>query len=205
MIVGCPSCATRYEMPDQQLRARRRGGALPRLRLPLGREPRGADHRRLAAHRCRPGAYLRRASREAERLVEAAQLAREAFLANRRSKTAERRVWACFAAAHAAARGAACPAIPNRWCAPRPPRRASTRGRASRSISMGWKCAGSQQEHVIVDGIRLSPIKGEIVNVSGRATARSRRCASACRAKAAWRAFMPGRSNRRCGPCGPAK
>ena len=91
------------------------------------------ESRAVAGHRClagagwRPATRIPRAIAKSERLVEAAQLAREAFIANRRRKTAERRAWACFAAALLAPVIVALPSIPKRWCAPRPPQRGSMR------------------------------------------------------------------------------
>jgi predicted Zn finger-like uncharacterized protein len=162
MIVSCPSCATRYEMPDQHLGAE---GMAVRCRA-CGY--RWVEGRAVQVIDVSPAPALARYSesdREAERLVEAAQLAREAFIANRRRSIAERRGWACFAAALI---------IPIIFLAFYPdivvraaPAAASLYEKAGIKVNIyGLEVRRVQQEHVIVDGIRVLAIKGEIVNVS---------------------------------------
>lgn len=163
MIVSCPSCATRYEMPDQHLgpegmsvRCRACG-----YRWVEGRAVQVIDVSPAAA----PSRYAE-SDREAERLIEAAQLAREAHLANRRRAVAERRAWACFAAALV---------LPVMFLAFYPdivvraaPAAARLYEKAGIKVNIyGLEVQRVQQEHVIVDGIRVLAIKGEIVNISG--------------------------------------
>ena len=100
-----------------------------------------------------------------KRLIEASQQAREAFIANRRRTVAERRAWACFAAALI---------LPVIFLAFYPdmvvraaPAAARLYEKAGIKVNIyGLEVRHVQQEHVIVDGIRVLAIKGEIVNVS---------------------------------------
>lgn len=162
MIVSCPSCATRYEMPDQHLGPE---GMSVRCRACGYRWTEG---RAVQVIDVSPGPLPARYSesdREAERLIEAAQLAREAHIANRRRSIAERRAWACFAAALV---------LPVMFLAFYPdivvraaPAAARLYEKAGIKVNIyGLEVQRVQQEHVIVDGVRVLAIKGEIVNVS---------------------------------------
>ena len=162
MIVSCPSCATRYEMPDQHLgpesmsvRCRSCG-----YRWVEGRAVQVID----VSPAPLPARYVE-SDLEAERLIQAAQLAREAFIANRRRTIAERRAWACFAA------GLILPVIFLAFYPDMVVRAAPAAARLYEKAGIrvniyGLELRRVQQEHVIVDGIRVLAIKGEIVNVS---------------------------------------
>ena len=95
MIVSCPSCATRYEMPDPHLGPE---GLSVRCRACGYRWVEGRAVQVIDVSPASLPVRYSESDLEAERLIQAAQLAREAFLANRRRNVAERRVWACFAA-----------------------------------------------------------------------------------------------------------
>jgi len=102
---------------------------------------------------------------EAERLVEASQLAREAFLAHQRKRTAERRAWGCFAA------GMILPVIFLAFYPDMVVRAAPAAAKLYEAAGInvniyGLEVRRVQQEHVILDGVRVLAIKGEIVNVS---------------------------------------
>ncbi len=162
MIVSCPSCATRYEMPDQHLG---QDGMSVRCRACGYRWIEGRAVQVIDVSPSPIQGRYSESDREAERLIEASQLAREAFIVNRRRAIAERRAWACFAA------GLILPVLFLSFYPDMVVRAAPAAARLYEKAGIrvniyGLEVRRVQQEHVIVDGVRVLAIKGEIVNVS---------------------------------------
>lgn len=162
MIVSCPSCATRYEMPDQHVGPE---GLSVRCRACGYRWVEGRAVQVIDVSPAPLPVRYSESELEAERLVEASRLAREAFLANRRRTIVERRAWACFVAA------LILPVILLSFYPDMVVRAAPAAARLYEKAGIkvniyGLEVRRVQQEHVIVDGVRVLAIKGEIVNVS---------------------------------------
>ena len=162
MIVSCPSCATRYDLPEQSLG---HDGAAIRCRACGHRwvEARAVQVIDVSPMPVAPRAH--ESEREVERLVAASQAARDAFLLNRRRKAAENRAWACFVAAMLLP--VALLALFPETVVRAAPAAARLYEKAGVKVNIyGLEVRKVTQEHMIVDGVRLLTIKGEIVNVS---------------------------------------
>ena len=162
MIVSCPSCATRYDLPEQSLG---HDGATIRCRACGHRwvEARAVQVIDVSPMPVAPRAH--ESDREVERLVEASQVARDAFLLNRRRKAAEHRAWGCFVAAMLLP--VALLALFPETVVRAAPAAARLYEKAGVKVNIyGLEVRKVTQEHMIVDGVRLLTIKGEIVNVS---------------------------------------
>lgn len=162
MIVTCPSCATRYDMPDPHLGPE---GLAVRCRACGYRWVEGRALQVIDVSPAPLPVRYSESDREAERLIEAAQLAREAYIADRRRKIAERRAWACFAA------GLILPVVFLAFYPDMVVRAAPAAARLYEKAGIkvniyGLELRRVQQEHAIVDGVRVLAIRGEIVNVS---------------------------------------
>jgi predicted Zn finger-like uncharacterized protein len=165
MIVYCPSCSTRHDIPTSRLAASGgmvrcsgcgqnwiEGKAAEVEELPSRHAP------RVIEHGFEPDSEVRR-------LLEASREARDRFAAQRRRRLSRIRGWSIFAALVAAPFAAAA-ALPEMIVTYAP---ASIR--AYQAIGMevniyGLDIRRVQQQHAIVDGTRVLSIKGEIVNVT---------------------------------------
>ena len=165
MIISCPSCSTRYRMPEQRLLAE--GMAIccascghrwieSRAIEIVDVSPRTMPT--VIEHGCEPDS-------EVKRLVEASKKAREAFAIKRRQKLANVRGWAILGLCLVAPLGAAA-AFPESVVAIAP-----ITIRAYDAVGLNVNIYGLEvhrieQQHAIVDGTRVLTIKGEITNVS---------------------------------------
>ena len=166
MIVACPSCATRYDLPRP---APCRGGHDDPLPLPAAiAGSRAARSRSSTVSPAIPAGGDRAWLRARPRCApdhEAAREARDAFVA----QTPRRSAGACaagrvFAAALAIAVRARLDLSRKHVVRAAPAAARSMRTPASRSISTDSNCATSNSSIMIVDGTRVLAIKGEIVN-----------------------------------------
>ena len=168
MIISCPSCATRYNLPEHHLSSQ--GMAIScascghRWIESRAVEIVDISPRNLPAvieHDYEP-------DNEVRRLVEASKQARETFEQKRRMRLARLRGWAILAACIAAPIGAAAafPAMVVRVA----PITVRAYDAAGYDINIyGLEVRRVEQQHAIVDGTRVLTIKGEITNISGSA------------------------------------
>ena len=165
MIISCPSCSTHYNFPEQRLS----GDGMAISCAACGHswiESRAIEivdisPRKVPAvieHGFEPDS-------EVKRLVEASRRAREAFAVKKRQRLSRLRGWAilgaCLIAPVAAA--AAFPAVVV-GVAPATVRAYDALGY---SVNIyGLEVRRVEQQHAIVDGVRVLTIKGEISNIS---------------------------------------
>ena len=166
MIVSCPSCETRYDLPSQRFAA---GGAMINcaqcghawMEAPV------IDVQATAArqvptvieHGFEP-------DHEVRRLVEAAREAQDAFAAKRRARRNRLAAWGVFAAAVTTPLIAAA-AFPEEMVrfAPASIRAYQAMGREVNIY--GLELRHLEMQNLLVDGARVLAVKGDIVNVSG--------------------------------------
>jgi predicted Zn finger-like uncharacterized protein len=165
MIISCPSCATRYNLPEQHLSSQ--GMAIScascghrwiesRALEIVDISPRNLPT--VIEHDYEPDS-------EVKRLVEASRQAREAFALKRTQRLAKLRGWAILAACIAAPIGAAAafPALVVRAA----PVTVRAYDAAGYNVNIyGLEVRRVEQQHAIVDGTRVLTIKGEITNIS---------------------------------------
>jgi predicted Zn finger-like uncharacterized protein len=176
MIVACPACATRYDFPASRFTA---SGTMVRC-VECGHnwiESRPAEVIDLSP-RALPAPVPASVpavvsgpaaddNREIRRLIEAAQLARDAFRSTQRQRRKEIHSWAGFAAAALAPIAAALlnPEMTVRLF----PASMLLFDKLGKEVNIyGLEVRHVEHEHVIIGGTRVISIKGEIVNVSDR-------------------------------------
>lgn len=166
MIVSCPSCATRYDLPESRFAGE---GTLIRCAAcghswMEGRAVEVIDiPARLVPAVAPAGAEP---EREIRRLVEASREAQLEFAARRRKRSQRLRRWAIFAA---------CLMTPFAAAAASPEtavKLAPASIRLYEALGMDVNIYGLtlrriETRHMMVDGTRVLAIKGEIVNVAG--------------------------------------
>ena len=166
MIIDCPSCATRYDIPPSRLAAQNarmncsacgkawiESGSIAVVDAPVRDLPAVID-------------YDAPSEREIERLVEASRVAREDFAARKRARSRNLRGWGALAASLLLPIGVAF-AFPEEIVRVAP---ASARLYEAAGISVniyGLELRNVEQQHLIVDGQRMLAVKGLVVNVSG--------------------------------------
>ncbi len=166
MIIDCPSCATRYDIPPSRLAAQNarmncsacgkawiESGSVAVVDAPVRDLPAVID-------------YDAPSEREIERLVEASRVAREDFAARKRARSRNLRGWGALAASLLLPIGVAL-AFPEEFVRVAP---ASARLYEAAGISVniyGLELRNVEQQHLIVDGQRMLAVKGLVVNVSG--------------------------------------
>lgn len=165
MIVACPSCATRYDFPDDRLSSAAtmmrcadcghswiEGRALEVIDVQASSLPDMVE--------VNPDA-----DREIKRLVAASRAAQEMFEAQKRDRRRRLRSWGLFAA------GVAAPILLAFLLPEEIVRAAPGAVRLYESAGMAVNIYGLdlrriEEKHMIVDGTRVLAIKGDIVNVS---------------------------------------
>jgi predicted Zn finger-like uncharacterized protein len=165
MIVACPSCATRYDVPQGRLKAQGsmmkcsacgnswiESGPVSIVDVPVKDLPAVID-------------YDAPSEREIERLVEAARIAREEFAARKQARMRRLRGWGALAATLVLPLGAAF-AFPEDIVRAAPGA-ARLYEAAGYSINIyGLEIRSVEQQHLILDGQRMLAVKGLVVNVS---------------------------------------
>lgn len=165
MIISCPSCATRYDMPASRIAAEGtmikcaacgqswlEGRAIEVTGNSQGKVPAVTDH-------FEPDAEIRR-------LVEASREARNNFAVKRRQRQRRMAKWGAFAAAMTAPVIIALvfPEAVVRLA----PATVSAYEALGRDINIyGIGLRRIEMQHMLVDGTRVLAVKGEIVNISG--------------------------------------
>ncbi|CAN5245297.1 zinc-ribbon domain-containing protein [soil metagenome] len=164
MIVACPSCATRYDLPAQRFEG---GGAMVRCSS-CGHswiESRASEIIDVPALLALPGPNSE-PDRDVERLLEATRAAQQKFAEARARRRSQVRRWTAFAAALA---------IPFLFAAGFPelvvrtaPAAMALYERAGIPVNIyGLDFRRVEQQHMLVDGTIVLAVKGEIVNVAG--------------------------------------
>ncbi len=166
MIVSCPSCATRYDMPASRIAAEGtmikcaacgqswlEGHAIDVTSNPPANVPAVID-------RFEPDAEIRR-------LVEASRTARDNFAVKRHQRQRRMAAWAAFATALVAPLIMAM-AFPEAVVRAAPATISAYRA-LGRDINIyGIDLRRIEMQHMVVDGARVLAVKGEIANISGR-------------------------------------
>ena len=162
MIISCPSCATRYDMPASRIAAE---GTMIKcaacgqswlegraIEVAQGKVPAIADP-------FQPDAEIRR-------LVEASREARETFAVKRRQRQRRMAAWGAFAAAMAVPVILA--AIFPETVVRAAPATVSAYEALGKDINIyGIDLRRIEMQHMVVEGARVLAVKGEIVNISG--------------------------------------
>jgi predicted Zn finger-like uncharacterized protein len=165
MIISCPSCATRYDMPADRMAGE---GAMIRCAAcgtswleARAIEIAHTSPRQLPAvidHGDEP-------EQEVRRLVEASREAEEDFARKLRLKRRRRASWAAFAAA-------ALSPLVLAWAYPETvvrlaPATVALYGALGRDVNIyGLEVRNVEMQHIVSDGTRVLTVKGEIANVT---------------------------------------
>ncbi len=161
MIISCPSCATRYDMPASRIVAEGtmiKCAACGQSWLEGRAIELAADKVPAIADRFEPDAEIRR-------LVEASREARETFALKRRQRQRRMAAWGAFAMAIMAPLIVAA-AFPEAvvHAAPATVRAYEALGR---NVNIyGIDLRRIEMQHMIVEGSRVLAVKGEIANIS---------------------------------------
>jgi len=161
MIISCPSCATRYDMPASRLAAE---GTMIKCAA-CGQSWLEGRAIEVAASKVPAVADPFEPDAEIRRLVEASREARETFAVKRRQRHRQMAAWSVFAAAMAAplVLAAAFPEMVVRAA----PAAVSAYETLGKNVNIyGIDLRRIEMQHMIVEGARVIAVKGEIVNIS---------------------------------------
>jgi predicted Zn finger-like uncharacterized protein len=167
MIISCPSCQSRHNLPDN----RYAGDSMAITCSACSHrwiESRAVEIYDVAPSRNLPAVIEPQyePDLDVKRLSEAARQAQEAFAAKRRQKMKRLRGWAILGALTIApvAAAAAFPSTLVRWA----PATIRAYDYAGININIyGLEVRRIEQQHAIVNGQRVLTIKGEILNITG--------------------------------------
>ena len=169
MIISCPSCTTRYNFPDERLS----NDSMAISCAACGHswvESRAIEIVDVSPRKV-PATVIEHGyepDSEVKRLVEASRLAREAFAVKRQQRLGRLRGWAILGAC-ALAPVAAAASFPEAVVGIAP---VTVRAYDAVGYSVniyGLEVRRVEQQHAVVDGVRILTIKGEVSNISNSA------------------------------------
>ncbi|MBC8038784.1 MAG: zinc-ribbon domain-containing protein [Rhizobiales bacterium] len=166
MIISCPSCATRYDMPASRMAA---DGTMIKCAA-CGQS--WLEGRAIEVPGNSPGKALAVADpyepdAEIRRLVEASREARDSFAVKRAKRRRRLAAWGAFAAAMTTplVMAMAFPEVVVRTA----PAAITAYEALGQDINIyGIDLRRIEMQHMMVDGTRVLAVKGEIANISGR-------------------------------------